>query len=556
MKHDERTLTGSGVAPTGDLDLARAAFARGAWASAHEALSRADRMSSVGSEDLERLAHCAYLIGRDDEYLALLQRTYHAYLAAGATTSAARSAFWLGLRLMFRGETGHSRGWLGRAERLVAEDEAETVERGYLLLAASQVELDDGDLAAAGNSADSALRIGERFGEADLIAIARHLLGHVEIQGGKILVGISHFDETMVAVAGGELSPIVTGLLFCSVIEGCQDVCALERAQEWTRALSDWCGRQPEMVAFTGLCSVHRAEILQLSGAWQEAFDEAERAMARCANVNRRATGAAYYRQAEIHRLRGELAAAERAYRQASELGWEPQPGFALLRHAQCRVTDAARSIVTALSATEAPSQRARLLPAYVQILVSAGQRDDAARGVRELAELAARFDSTVLAAEAAQAAGELHLATGDAVAALRVLRDARGMWERLEAPHAAARARVLMSRCCHTLQDADGERLELQAARVIFERLGARLDITRLEEKAAQGPGAPGPTLTARERKILKLVATGRTNKAIASELSLSEKTVERHVSNICTKLDVPSRTAATAYAYEHSLL
>jgi ATP/maltotriose-dependent transcriptional regulator MalT len=556
MERDEGTMTGSGVAATSDLELGRTAFARCAWAAAYEALSRADRTSSIGTEDLERLTHCAYLIGRDDEYLALLQRTYHAYLAAGVTTGAARSAFWLGLRLMFRGETGQSRGWLGRAERLVAEDEAESVERGYLLLAASQVELGDGDLAAAGSSAENALRIGERFGEADLMAIARHLLGHVEIQGGKIPVGISHFDETMVAVAGGELSPIVTGLIYCSVIEGCQDVCALERAREWTRALSEWCDRQPEMLAFTGLCSVHRAEILQLNGAWQEAFAEAQRATERCSNVNRRATGAAYYRQGEIHRLRGEIAAAERAYRHANELGWEPQPGFALLRLAQCRMTDAARSMATALSAAKEPSQRARLLPAYVEILLCDGERDDAEKGVRELAELAARFDSTVLAAEAAQAAGALHLATGDVVAALRVLRGAHGMWERIEAPYAAARVRVLISRCCRKLQDVDGEKLELRAARVIFERLGARLDIARLEDNAAQDPRAPSPALTPRERQILKLVATGRTNKVIASELSLSEKTVERHVSNICTKLDVTSRTAATAYAYEHRLL
>jgi DNA-binding CsgD family transcriptional regulator len=555
MKAVSRVQVSSDTSPMHDLERGRAHYCRRAWAAAHEALSRADQVSPVSIEDLERLAICAYLIGRDDEYLSLLQRAYHAYLTAGATTSAARSAFWLGLRLMFRGEAGQSSGWLGRAERLLLDEPVESIERGYLLLATAQLELDAAKFTGATSSAETALLIGERFCEIDLCATARHLLGHIQMRLGNVGAGLAYFDETMVAAVSGELSPIVTGLIFCSVIEACQDVCAFERAQEWTLALADWCAQQPEMVAFAGICSVHRAEILQLKGAWPAALLETERALSRCAPINRRATGAAHYQQGELHRLRGELDLAEDAYRCASEFGCEPQPGFALLRLAQARVTAAARSIEPTLTATTDPSRRARLLPAYVDIVLADGQPEVAEQASRELAALAERFDSGVLRASAVQAQGAVLFAQADVIGALRMLRDACRMWDSIGAPYPEARARVMIAQCCKALEDDDGQRLETDAARAIFERLGARLDLSRLDGPSVPEASARSQTLTPRELQVLRLVATGRTNKNIARALTLSEKTVERHVSNICTKLDVPSRTAATAYAYEHRL-
>jgi ATP/maltotriose-dependent transcriptional regulator MalT len=551
MKAAGRARLCTDASATADLERGRADYGRQAWAAAYEALSRADQVAPVGIDDLEKLAICAYLIGRDDEYISLLQRAYHAYLAAGAPTSAARSAFWLGLRLMFRGDKGQSSGWLGRAERLLSDEPVESTERGYLLLAAAQLQLDAGNFASAASSAESALCIGERFLEVDLCATARHLLGHIEIRLGNVRAGLAHFDETMVAAVGGELSPIVTGLIFCSVVEACQDVCAFERAQEWTLALAEWCDQQPEMVAFAGICSVHRAEILQLKGAWSKAWLETERAMSRCLSINRRATGAAHYQQGELYRLRGELALAEDAYRCASELGCEPQPGLALVRLAQGSVSAAARSIAPALAATTEPTRRVRLLPAHVEIMLAAGQCEAAEQGSCELAELAERFDSDALRAAAAQARGAVRLAQADALGALRILRDACRMWEGIDAPYPEARARVLLAECCKALEDDDGHRLETNAARAIFKRLGAELDLSRLDPQTSSS----SRILSARELQVLRLVATGRTNKNIAGALALSEKTIERHISNICSKLNVPSRTAATAYAYEHRL-
>ncbi|HEY6724960.1 MAG TPA: response regulator transcription factor [Polyangiaceae bacterium] len=537
-----------------DLEHGRDSFERRAWAAAHAELASADRTAPLGVEDLERLALTAYLIGRDDEYLTILQRAYHAYLQNGTPMSAARVAFWVGLRLLFRGEMGQAQGWLGRSQRLVDAAPVECAERGYLLFAATQLQIGANDWVGAEESAEAAARLGERFAEPDLVATARHLMGLIRLQREDVRGGLALLDEAMLAATAGELSPVVTGLIYCSVIEGCHEVYALERAQEWTRALADWCAAQPEMVAFTGLCCVHRAEILQLRGAWREAMAEARQAVVRCQHVNRRAAAAAYYQQAELHRLGFDLGNAEDAYQRASQLGWDPQPGLALLRLAQGRTKAAAGSIRAALGAAGHRSRRARLLPAYVEIMIADGNVDEAAEACRELNEIAMVYCSGMLTALSTEAKGRVRLAQGDPLAALRHLREAFQVWQGTEAPYFTARVRVLMARCCQALRDHDGERFEASAARATFADLGPNVGAAELAALQAR-PQSASP-LTARELEVLRRVASGDTNKAIAATLALSEKTVERHVSNIFMKLDVPSRAAATAYAYEHRLL
>jgi DNA-binding CsgD family transcriptional regulator len=347
----------------------------------------------------------------------------------------------------------------------------------------------------------------------------------------------------------------MTGLMYCSVIEACREVHALGRAREWTFALSRWCEQQPGMVAFTGACLVHRAEIMRLQGAWPEALAEAGRACERSQRAARKPPGAALYQQAEIYRLRGDYANADAAYREASELGFDPQPGLALLRLAQGRTDAASAAIRRVLMATTDRLQRARLLPAGVEIMLAAGDRTASSAACEELHALAGTFETDALRAWAVQSHGALALAGGDARAALDPLRRAFTLWERLEAPYEGARVRVLIAQACRALGDAEAATLELAAARSVFTRLGAEPDLTRLDAPVAISAPARG-RLTARELEVLRLIAAGHTNKSIASELCLSERTIDRHVSNILGKLDVPSRAAATARAYEHELL
>ena len=530
-------------------------FRRRAWDEAYQALTAADRRTPLEAGDAELLATAAYLVGRHDEYHRLLERAHQAHQQHGDRARAARCAFWLGLTSMLRGDSAHASGWLARARRLV--EGLPCVEHGYLLLPEAEQHLGEGAAEAAHAAAAAAVELGERFGDADLIACARHLQGRAFIHQGRIAPGLALLDDTMLSVVGGDLSPIMAGLMYCSVIEACQEVFALGRSREWTAALSRWCDQQPSMVAFTDACLVHRAEIMQLHGAWSDALTETRRACeASARGAGASPPAAALYREGEIHRLRGDVRAAEEAYRKASRAGGDPQPGLALLRLAQGRTEAACAAIRRALDAASEPARRARLLPAAIEITIAAGDVAAARAACGELQNIADRLATELLAPCAACACGAVTLAEGNPRAALAPLGRAFEQWRALDAPYEAARARVLIGQACRALGDEESAVLEMEAARAEFERLGAMPDLKRLDGSARLAAGADGPSLTPRERQVVRLIAAGKTNRGIAEELRLSERTVDRHVSNILTKLDVPSRAAATAWAYRHKLL
>ena len=364
------------------LTQGREAYAKRAWLEAYESLSAAERHAALEAPDAELLATCVFMLGRDDESVAWLERAHQRHLESGDSLRAVHCAVWIGLNLASRGQIGPATGWLGRAQRLL-ENEGECAERGYLLLPAMFQHEAAGDFASAAEAAGEAVRIGERFGDRDLFALAIHGQGYMLMKDGRVREGLALLDEAMVAITAEELSPIVTGIVYCGVILACQEVYEVRRAREWTRALSDWWALQPEMVAFTGRCLVHRAEILQLDGSWPDALAEARRAGDRFVETRNPAAGLARYRQGELLRLQGEFAAAERAYKEASGFGWEPQPGLAQLRLAQGRTEAAAAAIRRAEAATSLPLERARLLPAFVEIMLAVGETEAARQRVR-----------------------------------------------------------------------------------------------------------------------------------------------------------------------------
>jgi len=564
MPTDERNPRGRKPRPSDPstpLAQGRASFERNDWDDAFHALSRADVSTPLGADDLYRLAWSAGLTGRDEEMLATTERWYHALIDAGDSLPAARAAFWLGFRLLARGDASRAGGWLGRAQQLVEREGRDCVEQGYLLLPAAQRHLTAGEFATAHDAAARAAQCGERFAEADLLAFARNLQARALLSQGFFDRGLALMDEAMVAVTSDELSPVVTGVLYCSAIGSCQKIYAYERTREWTAALSRWCDAHPQLGLFTGYCLAHRAEIMQMGGNWPEAVDEARRAVERCVRaIEQDAAGRAHYQEAEIHRLRGEFDAADASYRDASRCGVDPQPGLALLRLAQGDLEAAANAIRRAVGATRERLPRMRFLPASVEITLAAGSLDEARAASHELDQAASTLNTEVPTAIALHARAAVLLAEGNALAAVDPLRRAFRVWQQLDAPYLAARLRVLLAQACVALGDADGARLELDGAREVFDRLGARPDLALVETLGAslahrnKPPDAHG--LTERELQVLRLVARGKTNKGIARELSLSEKTIDRHVSNIFTKLDVSSRAAATAFAYEHQLL
>jgi DNA-binding CsgD family transcriptional regulator len=533
----------------------RDAFARRDWAAAFLLLSS---LPDPDHGDLECLATAAYLTGHDAQAIAALLRAHRAALRDGDLRVAARHAFWLGLHLLLRGQTTHGGGWLARAGRLLESFPDEGVERGYLLVPAGLMALGEGDSVVANASFERAIVIGERHRDHDLLAMARLGLGQSAIRQGRYAEGMRLLDEAMVSVTADEVSSVVSGIVYCAVIEACNAVYDMRRAREWTLALNDWCDGQPSLVPYRGQCLVHRAEILRRAGSWGDAFDMASHARDRLERpAGQPALGDALYEIGEMHRLRGEFSNAEDAYQQSSAWLGEPQPGLALLRLAQGRVDVAAAAIRRLVRATSDDIARCKLLAPFVEIMLAVSDVAAARVGVEELRRIASEMGSPWLAAIARHMHGSVLLAEGDGPTAMSELRAAWLAWRDLGARYEAARARIDLGLTCQALDDHDSAALEFEAARDAFTQLGAGPDAHRAERlrDASRARQARGD-LTARESQVLRLVATGRTNRAIAAELHISEKTVDRHVSNIFAKLGVASRAAATAHAYERHLL
>jgi DNA-binding CsgD family transcriptional regulator len=536
---------------------AREAVRKQAWSSAFAEFVDADRQSTLDPEDLEQLSTAGYLIGKDTESGEALARAHQGYLARGDIRRAARCAGWLSFVAQLRGDGAQASGWLSRARRLL-ETEGDCVEKGYLLLPVGMAAAQQRDLAAAHAAFVEGASIGQRFGDRDLASLALQGQGRVLVRRGEIAGGVALLDEAMVAVMAGEVSPIVAGGIYCSVIDACGEIFDLRRAQEWTAALEQWCSSQPDMVPYRGHCLIRRAEIMQLRGAWPDALLEARCACERLSQpVPKPAVGAAFYRKAEMHRLLGEVEEAEEAYRAAAEWERVPRPGLALLRLARGEVKAAQSEIRHVVDVVVEPGTRAEALTAQAEIAIAAEDLATSRCAADELSKIATKIGAEFLLAVASGTQGSLLLAEGDAQAAIASLRQALLSFRHLEAPYEAARVQVCLSRAYRKQGNHESAAHELQAARETFRKLGARTDLAQIDALTDTPTSScqAGP-LTQREVEVVKLVASGITNREIAKKLNISEKTVARHLNNIFNKLDLSSRAAATAYAYQHGLL
>lgn len=539
------------------LERGREAFARQRWGEAYGQLAAADEHASLEADDLECLALASYLSGKDPERTnAFLSRAHQAFLERGETTRAVRAAFYLAFSLIHQGEIAQATGWTARAQRILDEHQIDCVERGYLLVPLA-VQAAATDAAAAASLFAEAAAIGDRFGDPNLASLARQGHGRALVRQGQIATGTALLDEAMVAVTAGEVQPGLAGTIYCSVIATCVEMLDIRRAQEWTDALHRWCESQPEIVPYRGDCLIHRAEIMLTHGDWSHAQGQAQMACDYFSHTARRlALGAAWYLIGEICRLRGDVTGAESAYRQASDAGRTPQPGLAMLWLAQGRGDAAKAALGHLLDTIDDRRARTRTLSAYVDILLAVGDVAGAARAARELDDLATTMESPLVRASSEHANGAVRLAEGDARRALVALRHARTIWRELDVPYEVARVNALIGVACRALGDCGTGDMEISAARQGFEALGAAPDVARLDALLSASPAQSDGGLTTREIEVLRLVASGKTNRTIAQALRISEKTVARHVSNIFTKLDVPSRAAATAYAFQHHIV
>jgi ATP/maltotriose-dependent transcriptional regulator MalT len=537
---------------SGDVERARTAIETAAWADAYQGFRAADP-AELTARDLEGLADAAWWLSKLDESLDLRHKAYAAYAAAGDERGAAAVGARLAIEHFLREEASVGGGFLMRAQRH-AEGIATEPEAGFLAMVEATVARYTGDLDRAVTLAERAIEIGRRHGVSDLVAMAVQAKGGALVAAGRIREGVSLLDEAMAAVVAGELSPYFTGIIYCAVIGTCLELGDVRRAGEWSEAARVWCDTLPPGTPFPARCRVNRAEVARLRGSWGEAETEAMLAADELAGQERGLVASAFVQLGEVRRRLGDLAGAQAAFERAQELGEEPQPGLALVLLAHGKA-DAARSALRlALSGALHLPARVRLLAALVEAALAAGAAEEARAAADELGSMAVSADLQVFAAAAATAAGSVALAEGDPPTAVDAFRRATATWQELRLPYETAMARAFLGRALLAGGDEDGARRELRGALAAFERLGATRDVAEVTE-ILEGRRPLPAGLTAREAEVLRLVASGKTNRDIAVELVISEHTVARHLQNMFAKLGVSSRAAATAFAFEHDL-
>lgn len=523
-------------------EQAAQAAGRRDWQAAYDLYSA---LTDRTADDTERLAEAAWWVGRMDEAIRWYTEAYRQHLAADDGQGAARSALQLAISCRLVGEGARSDGWLGRCTRLL-ESLPEGVQHGYALYLRIAALLGSGEIEAALEAARRMQDLGRRFSDATLACLGVYYEGRSRIKQARVREGLALLDEAMLAALSDELAPMWAGAIYCGLMDACHELRDLRRAFEWTEATRRWCQPLPLNSLYPGICRVHRAQVLQTHGEWRQAEEEALGACRDMVGVDVFAVADAHYEIGEVRRLRGDLAGAEAAYTRAHEVGRDPQPGLALLRLAQGRLDAARASIAAALApGTGSRLGRAPLHAAQTEIALAAGDVALAEASAQEVVDTAAAFDSVGLGAEGNRCRGAVLLAQGRAVEAMASLRMAFNVFQELDAPYDAARTRLLLSDAYQALGDTDAAARERSAAEACFARLG----VVAAREGLPRG-------LTAREVEVVRLIASGDSNREIAEKLVLSQKTVARHVSNIFGKVGATSRSAVTAFAYDSGLM
>jgi class 3 adenylate cyclase len=478
---------------------ARAAIEHSAWTDAFDQFSALDATAPLEAADLARLAEAAWWTGRLTVCIMARERAYASYARDGNVVDAARMAIDLCRDHFAKGDADIGGAWLNRADRLL-QGAPEDVAHGYLARMRGVMAFEGSrDFDAALELVRRAYEIGTRHKERNLMALGLHDQGRILIAAGRVREGTQLVDEVTVAAISGELDSMATAIIYCNTIVAYKDLGDYPRARDWTEAAKRWCERQA-IAGFPGMCRVYRAGIMRMRGDLVDADGEARRACEELREFNRGYCSSAFYELGEVRLRLGDLAGAEAAFQSAHELGHDPQPGLSLLHLAQGHTKAAVAGIKRASETGPRDALgRTRLLPAMVEIFVHADAVDAATAAAAELAAAAETFGTVALRASVGAAQGAVHLARADYAAAAPSLRDAVTLWQSIDCPYEAARARMDLATAYAALGDDDGMKLELTSARTTFERLGALLDARRASQRLAAANGDDAPATSHR---------------------------------------------------------
>jgi class 3 adenylate cyclase len=460
------------------LEAGRAAVGKHEWREGFDLLTEADKTGDLGPDDLKLLAEAAWWSGRLEDCIAARQRAFSGYLEGERPRAAAMMALALVDDYLAKRAGSIAEGWFNRAEGLL-ESEPEGVEHGHLVAGRARGALMRGDLEQAKLYADQALDLGMRYGDRDVQAFGLLLGGNVLVNQGEVDDGLKLLDEATIAAVGGELDPYTAGVVYCLAIHTTAHMADYDRAGQWTEASTRWCERQA-ISGFPGICRVHRAEIMRLRGSWLEAEQEARRALIELQDFNLEFAAAGFYEVGEIRLRIGDLEGAQEAFRQAHELGHEPQPGLALLRLAEGHARTAYSSLKRTLDEPMSRLDRARLLPGMVEVAIAAGEMATARVSVEELETIIGTYESNALKASYLCSLGALQLAEGEAAEAAKTLKRSWRLWTQADLPYEAAKARLAYGAALRAEGDEDAALLEIAAAKTAFHKLGAQLDFRR----------------------------------------------------------------------------
>jgi ATP/maltotriose-dependent transcriptional regulator MalT len=539
------------VADVDSLHAASEALARHDWQAAHDLAADAQCLDPLTEATrLDALADACWWLGRLDDCIEARRTAYRIFDELGEQRRAGYCAVRLYEDHCLHALPAIATGWLRRARRALDGDVA-CAEHGALLLREAELAHGAGDLDEAIGLAERARALGREIHSADIEAEALQTLGRVLIDSGRPRPGLAHLDEAMLLATEGRLGPYSTGKVYCSLISACEDLGDLHRAAEWTDATADWAEQHPFAI-FPGICRVHRSVVLERQGALVEAEREAARACTELVDSHVPNAAAAFAQVGDVRRRLGNLDGADEAFAHAENLTGRTCVAAALLRLAQGRLADAQRIVSTCLEGQvlNRPAD-AQPLAVAVQVAIAADDQSAASAYLGLLREIATRYDAPMICGFMRVAEGRVLLARHDVEQACAALRDGVSIWQELGVPYEVATTKTLLGQALRESGDEPGAHASFVDARELFEQVGARLGP---EPDTARTPNPAG--LTDREVEVLRLVATGGSNKTIAAALNLSNKTVSRHLSNIFTKIDVTSRAAATAFAFEQHLI
>lgn len=534
------------------LAKARQAAEAQDWATVFEQFSELDDPTSLRAEDLEVLAQAAWWQGRIDVAIDAHERAYRGFFKSGKIDAAVMNSLYLFYDYMNQGDFAVGMAWQARAARLAKKVPGSPAE-GFVGIVACGAAYGEGDFESCLRTAKHVMELGEKHQDPTLMAWGLHWEGLCLIKRGQLDEGWTRLDEAMLEVSMKQMHPIWAGFLYCNTIQICEELGDPRRGWQWVETTERWLSSNPPGPIFPGICRMFKVRLLQERGVWDDAEAEASRLSEELPTRHVRTAARGHYEVGEIKRLRGDLAGAEELFAKAHQMGFDPQPGLALLRHAQGKLDAAAELIERALDAAPDRLNRAKFLPAVVEISLARKDEARAFEAVEELAATATAYRSPGLNAAARTARGALFMFRTETEDALAELREAVRRWSELDCPYEEGFARVRAAEALRALGNEDGARMELEAARELFARLGSVAEVQRTERLLGQS-GHPGG-LSDREVEVLELVAAGRTNKEIAGELFISEHTVARHLSNIFLKLGITSRAAATAYALKRGI-